>query len=264
MRNWRIITVLLVISVAILSILAGCSSQQTTSAQDKKENHKAHAVAATAPMSQEQNSHPNKVVYLTFDDGPGEYTSQVLDILNQYHIKATFFVLGPHAEKYKNLVQQEVQEGDYVGMHSMTHDYKKLYVQGNFVPEMKEDQQIIKQITGTEPNLARPPYGSMPGLNQQLRDQVAAAGFKIWDWTIDSLDWKYNKVPFDKSVPAIVHNVLSHANGNREVVLMHDIHPQSVQALPTIIQGLKEKGYAFEAYNEEEHFSLNFWHDNRL
>ncbi|WP_028400684.1 polysaccharide deacetylase family protein [Ectobacillus panaciterrae] len=262
MRIWKIIIVLLAISVAILSILAGCSSKQTTSAQDKKENHKAHAVAA--PVSQEQKSQPNKIVYLTFDDGPGEYTSQVLDILNQYHIKATFFVLGPHAEKYKNLVQQEVQEGDYVGMHSMTHNYKTLYVQGQFVNEMKTDQQIIQQITGIQPILCRPPYGSMPGLNQKLRDQVAAAGLKVWDWTIDSLDWKYNKVPFSKSVPAIVHNVLSHANGNREVVLMHDIHPQSVQALPTIIQGLKEKGYVFETYNEQEHFSLNFWHDNRL
>ncbi|GAA3332443.1 hypothetical protein GCM10020331_092590 [Ectobacillus funiculus] len=72
--------------------------------------------------------------------------------------------------------------------------------------------------------------------SKKLRDQVADAHFKVWDWTIDSLDWKYNKVPFSSSVPAIVNNVLSQANRNLEVVLLHDIHPQSIQALPIIIQ----------------------------
>jgi peptidoglycan/xylan/chitin deacetylase (PgdA/CDA1 family) len=240
------------------------------SATAKAKNHEVH-LASTIPVShirketpQKYNGQIHKVVYLTFDDGPGPSTSQVLDILKQNHIHATFFVIGPHAEQYKKLVQREIQEENYVGMHSMTHDYKKLYVQGNFVPEMKEVQQIIKRITGIEPHLIRPPYGSKPGLNQNLRDQVVDAHFKIWDWTIDSLDWKYDNVPVSNSVPAIVNNVLSHATRDCEVILMHDIHPQSVQALPSIIQKLKEKGYDFDVYTEQEHVNLNFWHDNRL
>ena len=269
MKHWKNGTRMAILYAA-LSVFVGCSSQQTSDTSDGKGSRKVQE-AATIPVSVRKKEEPlkyngqiRKVVYLTFDDGPGPETDQVLDILKLNNIHATFFVMGPHAKQYKEFLQREVQEGNYVGMHSMTHDYKKLYIQGDFVSEMKETQQIIKQITNIEPHLLRPPYGSMPGLTQKLRDQVADAHFKVWDWTIDSLDWKYNKVPFSSSVPAIVNNVLSQANRNLEVVLLHDIHPQSIQALPIIIQKLKEKGYEFETYNEQEHFMLNFWHDNRL
>ncbi|HDX9707683.1 TPA: polysaccharide deacetylase [Bacillus thuringiensis] len=247
--------------------------ENNTPATENKKDSKIQKNNTATPSVPNEDKHLNtseelnkaeKVAYLTFDDGPGDYTSQVLNILNENKIKATFFVIGPHAEKYKELVKQEKKEGDYVGLHSMTHDYKTLYTQGKFVNEMKQVQQILQQIIGTQPILCRPPYGSKPGLTQNLRDEASAANLKIWDWTIDSLDWKYNQVPFDKSVPEIVNNVLSRATENREVILMHDIHPQSVQALPQIIQGLKEKGYTFKTYNENEHFSLNFWKDTRL
>ena len=146
----------------------------------------------------------------------------------------------------------------------MTHDYKKLYTKGNFLSEMKQVQQILQRIIHENPILCRPPYGSKPGLTQDLRNQVAEAGLKIWDWTIDSLDWKYNKVPLEQSVPKIVENIVSQANKDKEIILMHDIHPQSVKALPEIIKQLKAKGYTFKTYSEKEHMTLNFWHDNRL
>ena len=205
-----------------------------------------------------------KIVYLTFDDGPGIYTQEVLSILKKENIKATFFVIGPHAEQYPNLIKSEKEAGHYVGLHSMTHNYKKLYTQGGFVSEMQQVQQILQRIIQKNPVLCRPPYGSKPGLTQNLRDETAKAGFKIWDWTIDSLDWKYNKVPIDESVPKIVENVISQVNHEKEVILMHDIHPQSVKALPEIIRELKSKEYIFKAYSEKEHMMINFWHDNRL
>ncbi|HDR7951812.1 TPA: polysaccharide deacetylase [Bacillus toyonensis] len=206
----------------------------------------------------------NKVMYLTFDDGPGKYTQEILNILKQENVKATFFVIGPHAEKFQNLIKNEKQNGHYVGLHSMTHDYKTLYTQGNFLSEMKQVQQILQRIIHENPILCRPPYGSKPGLTQGLRDEIAEARFKIWDWTIDSLDWKYNEMPLEQSVPKIVENVVSQANNDKEIVLMHDIHPQSVKALPEIIKQLKSKGYIFKTYSEKEHMILNFWHDNRL
>ncbi|WP_416826595.1 polysaccharide deacetylase family protein [Ectobacillus polymachus] len=271
MISLKKIAMLAVISTSVFAIAAGCSNNQKTASAASESKTQTVQEVATIPTSNSLKEEPmkyngqtRKVVYLTFDDGPGPYTAKVLDVLKQNNIKATFFLIGSHAEQYKDLVQREVKEGNYVGMHSMSHDYKKLYVQGSFVSEMTEDQQIIKNITGTEPHLVRPPYGSMPGLNQQLRDQTANAHLKVWDWTVDSLDWKYNNVPTDKSVPAIVQNVVAEAKGNREVVLMHDIHPQSLAALPEVIKALKDKGYEFEAYNEQDHFSLNFWHDNRL
>lgn len=161
-------------------------------------------------------------------------------------------------------MKQELAEGHYVGMHSMTHNYKKLYTEGHYVDEMKEDQSLIAAIIGKSPILTRPPYGSMPGLNEALRNKVAEGGFKVWDWTIDSLDWRYNKMPVDAASAQIVQNVLAGATNPIEVVLMHDIHPQSVKAVPGIIKGLKEKGYELESYQEDEHFPLNFWHDKRM
>ncbi|MES9673180.1 polysaccharide deacetylase, partial [Bacillus pseudomycoides] len=129
---------------------------------------------------------------------------------------------------------------------------------------MKEDQGLIANIIKESPKLTRPPYGSMPGLNEALRNRTVEANLKVWDWTIDSLDWKYNKMPVDAASSQIVQNVLTNANQSKEVILMHDIHPQSVAAVLAIIKGLKEKGYEFEAYHEDEHFSVNFWHDKRI
>ncbi len=115
---------------------------------------------------------------------------------------------------------------------------------------MKEDQGLIAGVIGKSPVLTRPSYGSMPGLNEALRNKVVENGLKVWDWTIDSLDWKYNKMPVDATSAQIVQNVLAGANKPTEVILMHDIHPQSVKAVPAIIKGLKEKGYELESYKE--------------
>ncbi|PHE54333.1 peptidoglycan-N-acetylglucosamine deacetylase [Bacillus pseudomycoides] len=221
---------------------------------------------ALAPKEapKQYNGQVRKVAYLTFDDGPGKYTAELLEMLKKEDAKATFFLIGANVKAFPDLVKQELAEGHYVGMHSMTHNYKKLYTEGHYVDEMKEDQSLIAAIIGKSPILTRPPYGSMPGLNEALRNKVAEGGFKVWDWTIDSLDWRYNKMPVDAASAQIVQNVLAGATNPIEVVLMHDIHPQSVKAVPGIIKGLKEKGYELESYQEDEHFPLNFWHDKRM
>ncbi|ABY43072.1 peptidoglycan-N-acetylglucosamine deacetylase [Bacillus mycoides] len=229
---------------------------QLASEQSKVEMNK------TAPSR--FNGMERKVAYLTFDDGPGKYTAELLNMLKQYDAKATFFLIGANVKQFPDLVKRENAEGHYVGMHSMTHNFAKLYKNGEYVNEMKEDQGLIANIIGKAPKLTRPPYGSMPGLNEDLRNKVVEDGLKVWDWTIDSLDWKYNKVPVDAAAAQIAQNVLAGATKPQEVILMHDIHPQSVAAVPAILKGLKEKGYEFEAYHEENHFPVNFWHDNRM
>lgn len=221
---------------------------------------------ALAPKEapKQYNGQVRKVAYLTFDDGPGKYTAELLDMLKKEDAKATFFLIGANVKAFPDLVKREVAEGHYVGMHSMTHNYKKLYTEGHYVDEMKEDQGLIARVIGKSPILTRPSYGSMPGLNEALRNKVVENGLKVWDWTIDSLDWKYNKMPVDAASAQIAQNVLAGATDPTEVVLMHDIHPQSVKAVPAIIKGLKEKGYELESYHEDEHFPLNFWHDKRI
>ncbi|MEN1937929.1 peptidoglycan-N-acetylglucosamine deacetylase [Paenibacillus sp. 102] len=221
---------------------------------------------ALAPKEapKQYNGQVRKVAYLTFDDGPGKYTAELLEMLKKEEAKATFFLIGANVKAFPDLVKREDAEGHYVGMHSMTHNYKKLYTEGLYVDEMKEDQSLIAGVIGKSPVLTRPSYGSMPGLNEALRNKVVENGLKVWDWTIDSLDWKYNKMPVDAAAAQIVQNVLAGANDPTEVILMHDIHPQSVKAVPAIIKGLKEKGYELESYQEDEHFPLNFWHDKRI
>ncbi|PFA17674.1 MULTISPECIES: peptidoglycan-N-acetylglucosamine deacetylase [Bacillus cereus group] len=221
---------------------------------------------ALAPKEapKQYNGQVRKVAYLTFDDGPGKYTAELLDMLKAENAKATFFLIGANVKAFPDLVKREDAEGHYVGMHSMTHNYKKLYTEGRYVDEMKEDQGLIAGVIGKSPTLTRPSYGSMPGLNEALRNKVVENNLKVWDWTIDSLDWKYNKMPVDAASAQIVQNVLAGATNPTEVILMHDIHPQSVKAVPAIIKGLKERGYELESYQEDGHFPLNFWHDNRM
>lgn len=203
----------------------------------------------------------NKVVYLTFDDGPNKHTSEILDILDAYKIKGTFFMLGPQLAKQKDSVDRLIAEGHYLGMHSMSHDKQKLYLSGStdqFISEFKEEQTLMNELFGLEPVLIRAPYGSKPYITSDFRGDIADAGFKMWDWTLDSLDWKYSNQPLK-----IVREVKDHASRDMEVILLHE-RAQTVEALPMIIAYLKRIGYQFEVYQPEHHKVVNFDHDERL
>lgn len=202
-----------------------------------------------------------KVVYLTFDDGPSKLTDQFLDILKEQNIKATFFMQGTNLKNrsYQESVKRAVKEGHYIGAHSMTHDNSRLYKYGQFVSEMKETLALIHDITGESPKLVRPPFGSKPGLNSvEIRNQIAQSGIKIWDWTIDSYDWKLKDNPRQ-----IIENVKNQTTKDVEVILMHE-KLQTLRVLPDIIKFFREKGYEFEVYRDSDHFSLNFQKDQRL
>ncbi|HFJ9429156.1 polysaccharide deacetylase [Bacillus cereus] len=202
-----------------------------------------------------------KVVYLTFDDGPSELTGKFLDVLKEQHVASTFFMQGSNLQNtgFQENVKRAVKEGHYIGAHSMTHNSDKLYKKGQFVTEMKETLALIHNITGTTPKLVRPPYGSAPGLKgQDIRNKIVEAGIKVWDWTIDSNDWKLKGNP-----QQIIENVKRTTTEDVEVVLMHE-KLQTLQALLEIIKFYKEKGYEFGVYNEADHFQLNFQKDQRL
>lgn len=203
----------------------------------------------------------DKVVYLTFDDGPSKLTDQFLNILQEQDVKATFFMQGSNLKKehLQENVKRAAQEGHYIGGHSMTHEFNTLYKENQFVTEMSEVLALIHEITGTTPNLVRPPYGSAPGLkSEEIRNQIVDASIKVWDWTIDSNDWAMKDNPTQ-----IIENIKSGTNSDREIVLMHEI-PQTLAALPGIIAFYKEQGYQFAVYDEANHFDLNFQNDKRL
>ncbi|PIC86987.1 peptidoglycan-N-acetylglucosamine deacetylase [Sporosarcina sp. P20a] len=204
---------------------------------------------------------PEKVVYLTFDDGPSKWTEQFLDVLDAHDAKATFFMQGSNLKKehLQESVKRATQEGHYIGGHSMTHNYQALYTNHQFVPEMIETLDLIHKITGTTPRLVRPPYGSAPGLNGgQIRKQLAEAHIKIWDWTIDSHDWELPGNPSQ-----IVQNIKRDTISDKEIVLMHE-KSQTLEALPEVLNFFKDQGYVFGVYNDASHFVMNFQNDAAL
>ncbi|ASL65877.1 polysaccharide deacetylase family protein [Bacillus cereus] len=226
-----------------------------TQQQGKKED------TSLAKQKRADGKPVGKVVYLTFDDGPSELTGKFLDVLKEQHVASTFFMQGSNLQNtgFQENVKRAVKEGHYIGAHSMTHNSDKLYKKGQFVTEMKETLALIHNITGTTPKLVRPPYGSAPGLKgQDIRNKIVEAGIKVWDWTIDSNDWKLKG-----NSQQIIENVKRTTTEDVEVVLMHE-KLQTLQALPEIIKFYKEKGYEFGVYNEADHFQLNFQKDQRL
>lgn len=202
-----------------------------------------------------------KVIYLTFDDGPGKYTKPLLDILERYQIHGTFFMIGNQLNGYQEAVNDALVNGHYIGLHSMTHSKKKLYGgddSAHFIEEFTQEQKLVEKLTGTAPTLIRAPYGSKPEIDEKFRDDIAKAGFKMWDWTVDSKDWKYPDNP-----AAILKEVKRQTHRDTEVILLHE-KAQTVKVLPQMIEYLQSKGYAFAVYKPDQHFTVNFGNDSRL
>lgn len=265
-----LIPVIFISFAAVKSYMAGHVSEEPSpkSSVNKEVESKEPTQSADTEAKEEEEVieqvpelPEGKIVYLTFDDGPSQYTKKLLAILKEHGVSATFFMQGVNLQKesLQESVKKAVEDGHYIGAHSMTHDFNKLYKQNQFVPEMKETLQLIADITGTDPNLTRPPYGSAPGLNsEQSREPIVQSDIKVWDWTIDSKDWALSGQP-----EQIVQNIKNETSRDTEVVLMHE-KQQTIDALPDIIRFYKEKGYSFVAYHPAHHFSINFQYDDRL
>lgn len=219
------------------------------------------ASAQEKKIPQQYNGFTHKVVYLTFDDGPNQYTEQMLNILKERNIQATYFMLGDNMRQFSHIVKRIAEEGHYPGLHSMTHNFNKLYKSGsskNFIDEFQEAQSIVKELVGVEPTLIRAPYGSAPQIGQSFRDDIVNATFKLWDWTLDSLDWRFSGQP-----QRILEQIQAHLSKDVEVILLHD-RQQTLAALPAILDFIESKGYEFEVYNPHIHFMCNFHDDKRL
>lgn len=217
-------------------------------------------VSTVQPPAQPKASTP-KVAYLTFDDGPSKYMDEIVAILNEYGIHGTFFVIGNQVKGNESSIKSASEQGNYIGLHSMTHDKKILYKSGSslkFIKEFNKVQSMVEEITGNTPWLIRAPYGSKPQINKEFRNDIVKAGYKMWDWTVDSKDWKHTDRP-DKVIQEIKRQV----HREVEVILLHE-KKQTVEALPQIIEYLTNKGYAFAVYKPEQHFSVNFANDSRL
>jgi peptidoglycan/xylan/chitin deacetylase (PgdA/CDA1 family)/GT2 family glycosyltransferase len=176
-------------------------------------------------------------IALTFDDGPDpRYTPQVLSILRQYNVHATFFMLGERVEAYPSLVQQAYAEGNTIGNHSWNHPNLTTLTADDVHTQLRNTSTAIRAATGVEPIFFRPPYGAY---NYQIASQASSLGLTTVTWSVDTSDWQ------QPGSSAIVDTVLTHSQ-NGSVILMHDgggERSQTIEALPTVIRKLQEKGF---------------------
>ena len=191
-------------------------------------------------------SNAEKIIYLTFDDGPGPETERLLDILKKYNVQATFFVVNT---AYISTIQRAAQEGHTIAMHTMTHRFKEIYASEEaFFADLYGMQAVIQSYTGTAPMLMRFPGGSSntissfnEGIMTRLTQQVTEKGFVYFDWNVDSKDAGGASSPLE-----VFNNVTySVSNKTESVVLMHDIKSYTVDAIEPIIVWALENGYTF-------------------
>ncbi|WP_188497311.1 polysaccharide deacetylase family protein [Pullulanibacillus pueri] len=216
------------------------ASDLNHSIQNKKELSREQAVNQKAQQQLEKD-HKHKVIYLTFDDGPSLEADQLLDVLDHYNAKATFFMLGPNMESRKHVVKRMVKEDFGVGLHGITHDAHKIYSsKAAPLKEMTQDQKILKEIAGVQSELVRLPYGSIPYLTVDMRSLLNKNGFKTWDWNIDSQDWELKDQRFVQNVIQDIQNL--EKTGMAPVILMHD-KATTVHYLPQLLDYLNKHGY---------------------
>lgn len=194
-----------------------------------------------------KGSTTEKIIALSFDDGPHpEYTVQILDLLKQYNIKATFFVLGMHAESFPDIIRREVSEGHEIGNHSYSHVNMRKASKKTIKEEFDKTQEIIYSISKIRPKLFRPPYGNY---NDEVIKVVSndEASIVLWTFYQDSKDWG------NPGVDVIVNTTLSKIQ-NGDIILFHDYiyKPESntVEALKEIIPELIKEGYQFVTISE--------------
>ncbi|MNO37181.1 Peptidoglycan-N-acetylglucosamine deacetylase [compost metagenome] len=191
-----------------------------------------------------------KTVYLTFDDGPSKITPKVLNILRQQGVKATFFVLGEQAEQRPELINAIWEQGHAIGNHTYNHNYHDLYSGfTEFWSQIKQTEEIVRNITGVRPQLVRAPGGTYGHFDKTYFQLLEQAGYSVMDWTVDSGDSKRKGVP----AADILQESVSDLTASRVILLLHDGggHEQSAKALPDIIKRYKAAGYAFGVLDGE-------------
>lgn len=205
------------------------------------------------PPAEEEYVRELGTVYLTFDDGPSDHTYSILGYLDQYNIKATFFVVPSRTESCYAKLQAIAEAGHSIGVHSASHVYNEIYASVEaYLEDFHEAWDIIYDATGIRTEIFRFPGGSVNDFNAETRDHIiqemTRRGFRYFDWNVDSNDagganWTdmYNSIPEDI------------AENYRSVVLMHDSAstPNTVLVLGDVLQVLVNEGYKFDKINND-------------
>lgn len=189
----------------------------------------------------------SKVAFLTFDDGPSNVTPEILQVLDNYNLKATFFVLGNMCEKNSSILNDINNNGHAIGIHSYSHNFNKLYNdEDSFINEVKLTENILKQILGNDfsTRLFRFPGGSFENYKNQYMNSLNELGYVSVDWNAVTGDTEFINPTHDKLLERLKATII---DKNNVVVLMHDSDTKqaTVDTLPDVIEHLKSEGYEF-------------------
>ncbi|MBT2228052.1 polysaccharide deacetylase family protein [Nonomuraea sp. NEAU-A123] len=234
MRAWAL-------SLALL-IMAGCGTQPVIHPQlarpqapidPKTLAKRLEAMQPGWPAARRIDCGHLKCVALTFDDGPGPYTGKLLDLLRARNMRATFFVLGEMvaADRGGHLVRRIVAEGHELGNHSWSHPPLTGLPDERLRFQLRHTNELVERVTGVRMRVMRPPYGAT---NHRVVAEARREGLAQILWSVDTLDWR-------DPVPAIVARRASKAKAGA-IVLMHDVHRTTVQAVPTLLDVLEKRG----------------------
>ena len=181
-------------------------------------------------------------IAMTFDDGPSAaLTPKLLDLLAAHHIKATFFVIGENVAEHPEIVARAAREGHEIASHSWSHPNFAKMSQESVRSQLQRTDDAIKSATGKSPTLMRPPYGSITEREKRwIHDEF---GYDIILWDVDPLDWK-------RPGPAVVRNRILKETRPGSIVLSHDIHPGTIEAMPSTFDELEAKGFKFVTVSE--------------
>ena len=266
------------------------SSEETavSPSEHKSEETPAHTESIsseTAPLPTESEEAPKKtltlpndhyinftppkegyVAYLTFDDGPSENTEEILDILDYYNAKATFFVIyhKDMEEQYKAIAAR----GHTIGLHTYTHDYTKVYRSDKaFFNEINRISDYVYNLTGVRSKIIRFPGGSSntvsrhysEGIMDRLKKSVPEAGYVYHDWNVDSDDAQHNNLAPEKLLANIQKSLTKYRKPD---ILMHDTGESrhtTVEALPAIIEYIYSQGYTMERLELDSYAVHHNW-----
>ncbi len=226
----------------IQTLLQQLGEQETSPAQTSQIQENSSVSEPSESVVEGSGQETIHKVYLTFDDGPSIYTNEILDILDQYHVKATFFVVGKDGSSAEEALQRIVEEGHTLGMHSYSHKYKELYESmDSFTEDFEQIRDYIYQATGVESVCYRFPGGSSNTVSEidmhDFIDYLDSQGVEYYDWNVSSGDGGSMKLSTDTLLENCTKDIDTR---DTSIVLLHDSaeKPTTVEALPDIIENI--------------------------
>lgn len=243
-----------------INIMTGSYDQSAS--VDQQVNQSSGEDTADVVLGQPTTAEDNRAsegdlhkVYLTFDDGPSEHTNEILDILDDYGIKATFFVVGKEDEASLAAYQRIVDEGHTIAMHSYSHKYSDIYSSLDaFQTDLERIQNLIYDTTGVECRYYRFPGGSSNKVsNTDMSAYISylnAQGITYYDWNVSSGDATTQAFTADELVENVMADVVKYKTS---IVLLHDSTAKTttVQALPAMIEALQQSGAVILPIDED-------------